>query len=650
MPISSLADIEALESMPLSEQPIFPNTYAAIQHGAAYDPEKIALRFFLQATHYTDEFVYPYKDLLGLITQTANMFHDLGVGKDDVVSMLLPNIPQAYFTIFGAQAVGIVNPINPLLEPEVIASLMNAAKTKVLVTIAPFPTSDLWQKVVSIVGDVPSLETILQVDLLNYLSGVKQWGAKFLVWRQKSPKLVGGRVLDFGFTARKYPADHLISEREIQSDDTAIIFHTGGTTGIPKLARQSHANITFDAWAASRNISHNDQKLDAEEVIYCGLPLYHNFAFMTAGMIPFSNSSTVILGTPLGFRGEGVFDNFWAMMEYFKVAYFSAVPTVYTSLLDRPIGSHNIKSLKYGLCGAAPMPVNVFNTFETRTGVKILEGYGLTESTSIASANPSAGERIVGSIGLRIPYTEMRTVILDANGNYVRDCEADEAGLVIIRGPHVFQGYLEERHNKGLWLDTGDGKGNWLNTGDMGRMDANQYFWLTGRKKEMIIRGGHNIDPQLIEEPLYRHPDVELVAAVGRLDARVGEIPVAYVQLTPGSTTTSEDLMAFAQQEIGERAAVPKAIYVVANIPQTAVGKIFKPPLVQQQVQSVFEADLLAMDGIEKVKIAVDADALHGMIARVSVVPKAGVNKATLKDDIDKKLGQYSIYYEITGL
>ncbi len=649
MPISSLADIEAFEQTPLTEHPIMPNTYAAIQQGAALDPEKIALRFFLQATNYSEEFVYSYEDLLGLITQTANMFHDLGIGKNDVVSMLLPNVPQAYFTIFGAQAAGIVNPINPLLEPDVIASLMRAAKTKVLVTIAPFPTSDLWQKVASIVADVPTLETILQVDLLNYLSGVKRWGAKWLVWRQKPPKLAGGRVLDFGHAARKYPADHLVSGRQIQPDDTATIFHTGGTTGIPKLAKQSHYNATFDAWAASRNISENDPKKDAELTIYCGLPLYHNFAFMTAGMVPFASGATVVLGTPLGFRGEGVFDNFWEMVEYFKVTYFSAVPTVYTALLDRPIGEHNISTLKYGFCGAAPMPVNVFNTFENRTGVKILEGYGLTESTSIASANPSAGERIVGSIGLRIPYTELRTVVLDGLGNYVRACEPDEVGVVIIRGPHIFQGYLEERHNEGLWVDLGDGE-RWLNTGDMGRMDANHYFWLTGRKKELIIRGGHNIDPQLIEEPLYKHPDVELVAAVGRPDGRLGELPVAYVQLAHGATVTEDELMTYAQTEIGERAAIPKAIHVVDEIPQTAVGKIFKPPLIRQEIQSVFEGDLAEVDGLQQVTVVVEQDALHGNKATIAVVANDGVDTAVLLQAINEKLGQYTVYYEIEGL
>ena len=649
MPIRSLADVEAIEKTPLSKQNIPPNTYAGIQQGAALDPKKTALRFFLQATDYAEEYLFSYEDLLELVTQTANMFHGLGVGKDDVVSMLLPNIPQAYFTIFGAQAAGIVNPINPLLEPDVIASLMRVAKTKVLVTIAPFPTSDLWQKVASIVEDVPTLETILQVDLVNYLSGAKRWGAKYLVWRMKKPKLMG-RILDFGETARKYPGDHLVSEREIQPNDTATIFHTGGTTGIPKLAKQSHYNATFDAWAASRNISKNDVKKDAEEVIYCGLPLYHNFAFMTAGMSPFSTGATVVLGTPLGFRGEGVFENFWAMMDYFKITYFSAVPTVYTALLDRPIGDHNIKALKYGFCGAAPMPVNVFNTFENRTGVKILEGYGLTESTSIASANPSGGQRIVGSVGLRVPYTEMRTAVLDGLGNYVRDCAVDEVGTVIIRGPHIFQGYLEERHNDGLWVDTGDGGERWLNTGDMGHRNADGYFWLTGRKKELIIRGGHNIDPQLIEEPLYKHPDVELVAAIGRPDARVGEMPVVYVQLVPGSTTTVDDLMAFAQKEIGERAAVPKAIYIVEAIPQTAVGKIFKLPLVHQEVQSVFEADLATVEGIQKATVVVEADALHGMIARVSIVPQAGVDTAVLTAAINEKLGQYTVYYEVAGL
>ncbi len=646
MPIRSLADIQTIEKTPLAQQPIPSHTYAGIQQGAALDPEKIALRFFLQATDYADEYMYTYQDLLELITQTANMFHDLGIGKNDVVSMILPNVPQAYFTIFGAQAVGIANPINPLLEPDVIASLMRAAKTKVLVTMAPFPTSDLWQKVASIVEDVPTLQTILQVDLLNYLSGFNRWGAKYLVWRMKKPKL-RGRVLDFGATARNYPADHLVSGREIQPDDIATIFHTGGTTGTPKLAKQSHFNATFDAWSASRNIAKDDPKKDADEVIYCGLPLFHNFAFMTAGMSPFSSGATVILGTPLGYRGEEVIPNFWELIAYFKVTYFGAVPTVYTALLDVPIGDHNIRSLKYGFCGAAPMPVNVFKTFENRTGVKILEGYGLTEATSIASSNPSEGERIVGSIGLRLPYTEMCVAQLDAQGNYQRVCAADEVGVVLIRGPHIFKGYLEERHNVGLWVDCDDGGGVWLNTGDMGRMNAEGYFWLTGRKKELIIRGGHNIDPQLIEEPLYKHADVELVAAVGRPDARVGEVPVAYVQLATDSTTTEAALLAFAQQEIGERAAIPKAIHIVDKVPQTAVGKIFKPTLVHKEVQSVFVEELATVAGLQEVTVVVAADVLHGMMATVSVVVEEGVDTAVLTPAMHKKLGQYTIYYEI---
>ena len=202
---------------------------------------------------------------------------------------------------------------------------------------------------------------------------------------------------------------------------------------------------------------------------------------------------------------------------------------------------------------------------------------------------------------------------------------------------------------KGLWVDLGDGE-RWLNTGDMGRMDGNQYFWLTGRKKELIIRGGHNIDPQLIEEPLYKHPDVELVAAVGRPDGRVGELPIAYVQLAQGSTITEDDLMSYAQTEIGERAAIPKAVHVVDEIPQTAVGKIFKPPLIRREIQSVYEQELAEVEGLQQVTVVVDQDALHGNKAIISVVTNEGADTAVLKQAIDEKLGQYTVYYEIEGL
>jgi fatty-acyl-CoA synthase len=236
------------------------------------------------------------------------------------------------------------------------------------------------------------------------------------------------------------------------------------------------------------------------------------------------------------------------------------VPTIYAALLDTAIGENDISSLEFAICGAAPMPAKLIDAFKAKTGVKILEGYGLTEGTCASSLNPPDGQRIAGSIGLRIPYQQMRAVILDGQGRFLRMAETDEIGIIAIHGPNVFAGYLDPNHDSGLWIEI-DGE-RWLNTGDLGRQDANGYFWLSGRRKELIIRGGHNIDPKVIEEALSKHPAVALAVAVGSPDAYAGEVPVAYVQPKPGAAVTEEDLLEFAASTIPERAAVPKRIRV----------------------------------------------------------------------------------------
>ena len=189
-----------------------------------------------------------------------------------------------------------------------------------------------------------------------------------------------------------------------------------------------------------------------------------------------------MLGTPQGYRGEGVIARFWEIVEHYKINFFSGVPTLYASLMQVPIGGRNISSLKYGLCGAAPMPVELIRSFQSATGLEILEGYGLTEAVCVSSLNPPAGEKRAGSIGLRLPGQQMKAVLLDEKGDYKRDCAVDEVGLLVVSGPNVFLGYSRAENDKGLWLDCGDGR-NWLNTGDLGRQDADGYFWLRDGKR-----------------------------------------------------------------------------------------------------------------------------------------------------------------------
>ena len=625
-----------MEKTPLSEHNLATSTFEVLNRTAQSEPDRLALRFLFQGTEPDRSFDYTYTQLRNEVIKAANLFTSLGIERGDVVSFIMPNLPQTFFTLLGAERVGVANPINPLLEPEVMADIMRAAGTKVLVTIGPFIKTDIWQKVAEIADQIPSLKCILQVKMGQFLPGWKKLLGPVLSWKAgRDTPSTAVPVKDFDREMALMPSGGFISAWEPGPNDIASLFHTGGTTGTPKLAQHTHLNEVYDAWAITKlaNLS--------GKTLFCGLPLFHVNAVVVTGLAPWTASGTTVLGSPAGYRGEGILDNFWKIVDRYKVQFFSGVPTVYSTLLSKPIGDSDVSSLEACICGAAPMPVEVFKQFEERTGLKILEGYGLTEATCASSANPLSGDRRIGSVGLRFPYQEMKTVVLKEDGSYERDAKVDEIGAVIMRGPNVFPGYTDEFHNRKAWVDCRDGGEPWLNSGDLGRQDADGYFWLTGRKKEIIIRGGHNIDPKLIEEPLAAHPAVALAAAVGRPDAHAGEVPVAYVQLKEGKSTTASELLEYCQKEIGERAAVPKAIEIIDELPLTPVGKIFKPALVRQQIEAVYRKTLGELE-IQGFEVEVSAHPRFGNLAVVKLTaPDADAER------VEQALGKFAVRYEL---
>ena len=606
--IASMADVLSLEEQP----PSLPaSTYEMLRIAAAEHANAPALSFFLRVHDHERPTTWSYETFFTRITATANFFHSLGIGKNDVIASVLPNLLETHLTIWGGEAAGIVFAINPLLEPTAIAELLRAGEAKVLVTLAPFPGVDLWSKLQPILGAVPSLRHVVLVNLAGYVTAGENSGGE-MRRAQTAPR--GIAVHDFDQSIRHQPADQLVSERVIQPHDVSSFFCTGGTTGAPKIAMRTHANEVTNAWSAGQFLG---ESIGASKTLFCGLPLFHVNAVQVTGLQPFSRGAHVILGTPQGYRGEGVVQRFWEIVERHRINFFSAVPTLYAALLQQPLQSRDISSLEYGLCGAAPLPAELMRKFEITTGLTIVEGYGLTEGTCVSTCNPPRGERRTGSIGLRVPLQPMKAVLLDDAGAFVRDCEIGEVGVLVVRGPNVFAGYKAPEHNQGLWVDAGDGA-RWLNTGDLGRRDSEGYFYLTGRKKELIIRGGHNIDPASIEAPLHQHPAVQIAAAVGRPDAHAGEVAVAYVQLKPGACATEADLLSFVTAHINERAAVPKAVHIVPAIPLTAVGKIFKPALKQREIEAAL-GDALRNAGVLIGSINACNDPNSGITVKVSV-------------------------------
>lgn len=615
--IRNVEDVAEIEKVPLEERLGPLNTFDLIARGAEIDPDAVAMSFLKDGDSYKEPQQITYAQFMGKIRQTANMLADLGVGPKDVVTYLLPNLPQTHYVLWGGETAGIANPINPMLEAETIREICEAAGTKVLVALGDLPGTDIWPKVEAIRKRIPTLESVIRV---------------------MGPSDEAEGIYGFEETLQKYPSDRLSFDRVIDPDDIASLYHTGGTTGRPKLAQRTHFNevvLTWDLMAATG--------LQAGEAVMVGLPLFHCNGTCITGLLPFSLGGHVIILSAAGYRDASIMKNFYKIVEHFRPVFFSCVPTVLSVLLDLPVGDADISSLRYLVCGAAPLSVELFQRFEEHSGMKILEGYGLTESTCASAVNPKDGERKVGSVGIRLPYQQIQTMILDADGRFVREAETNEIGVVCIKGPTVFKGYVEEIHNQGIWVE-----GDWFNTGDMGRIDEDGFLWLTGRRKELIIRGGHNIDPATIEEPLYRLEGINMVAAVGRPDAHAGEVPVAYVEVSEGSSLTPDEIMKWARDNIGERAAVPKEIHIVDQIPLTAVGKIFKPALRWDATRRIYEKELEALgDLAESVRVEVGEDKVHGTLATIRVKAAPGKAPELIERRIPELLARYTIHYDI---
>ncbi|WP_417726239.1 acyl-CoA synthetase [Roseovarius sp.] len=533
--------------------------------------------------------------------QAANLFRSLKLGESDVVALVLPNCLETAVATIGGMIAGIVNPINPLLEPEQISAILRETGAKVVVTLKAFPKTDIAQKTAEAVRHAPTVHTVLEIDLNRYLSPPKSWIVPLV--RPKNVVQHHADCMNFNTAVARQSTS--LTFADSKGDRVAAYFHTGGTTGMPKVAQHKYSGMIYNGW-----IGHTLLFTEQDNVM-CPLPLFHVFACHVILMAMIKSGAHVVFPTPAGYRGEGVFDNFWKLCERWKITFVITVPTAVSALMQRKVDA-DVSSVKKAFSGSAPMPLELFNRFESATGIAVIEGYGLTEATCLVSANPPDGAKKVGSVGVPFPYTDVRIIKGTANGPM--DCAVDEVGEICISNPGVFAGstYTEVAKNKDLYY-----YGGYLRTGDLGRIDADGYLWITGRAKDLIIRGGHNIDPAEIEEALMTHKAVAMAGAIGQPDAHAGEVPCAYVELVAGATVTGEELLEHCKLHVHERAAVPKHVEVLPELPKTAVGKVFKPDLRKLAITRIYNAALVQAGVDAKVTSVVD-DKKRGLVAKVS--------------------------------
>ncbi len=621
--IATLADKLAAEAeMPIEDRWQARSLYQQLVATAGRFPDRPALSFQLKSGADDKMMRLTWREFLGEVTRAANLFRSLGIGPEDTVAYVLPNGLEAPVTLFAAATAGIVNPINPMLTPEHIGGILRDTQAKVVVTLAPFPQTDLAQKVAEAVALAPDVHTVLQVDLARCLAFPANWIAPFM--RPKVAASHKARVLDFRHACGRQRADRLDFE-EVLGDRTCACFHTGGTTGLPKVARHNARGILYNGWCGAAYMF-----TDAD-VLMCPLPMFHVYAAYPVLMSGLMSGAQVVFPTPQGYRGAGVIKNFWKLIERYGVTFLITVPTAAAALMQRKVDA-DVSTLRLAISGSAAMPVELFQRFEEATGVTILEGYGMTEATCLVAINPPYGERKIGSVGMPFAYTDVRIRDCTPDGTVLRECPEDVVGEICVKNPGVVAPiYTDVEKNRGVV--TADG---YLRTGDLGRLDADGYIWITGRAKDLIIRGGHNIDPGLIEEALMTHPDVAFAGAIGQPDAHSGEVPAVYVELVAGSSATQADLLAHAKARIPEQAAIPKHLEVMHELPKTAVGKVFKPDLRRLAITRVFNEALERADLPARV-VEVVEDKRLGLVARLS--PGAGA-----QDDaaVSGVLGQFT--------
>lgn len=631
MTYASVVDRDAIENeMVWGDRDLPVTTYGLLSQTAGKFPSRNAVTYQLMSGPTDKCETFSWSELKDKTTQVANMLRELGVGETDVVAYLLPNTNETVLTYLGGQVAGIVNPINPLLGPEQIAAILRETNAKVLVTLRAFPKTDVSQKAADAVALAPNVHTVLEVDLHRYLTGIKKLIVPLI--RPKTTVTHDAKVLNFSAEMNRQSTTLAFEDSTV--DRVAAFFHTGGTTGMPKVAQHKYSGIVYNGWLGARLL------FTEEDVQICPLPMFHVFAAIVSLGASLASGAHVVFPTPQGYRGEGVFDNFWKLIERHKVTFMITVPTALSALMQRKVDA-DISTLRIAFCGSSPLPLELYRRFEeavnaekgsTDVKLSICEGYGLTEATCLVSINPPDGEKRVGSIGIPFPYTDVRIV----NVATQIDCGSDEVGEICVASPGVYDGktYTETAKNADLFYPGENsplGKSvQYLRTGDLGRIDAEGYLWIMGRAKDLIIRGGHNIDPAEIEEALAGHEAVALAGAIGQPDAHAGEIPCVYVELVDGATATEAELMAYAKANIHECAAHPKHLEIMDELPKTAVGKIFKPDLRKRAITRIFNA-ALANAGVAAEVGSVAEDKKRGLVAhlvKTGTVDAAGVTKA----------------------
>lgn len=545
----------------------YPKTplFGLLDNAAAEYPDRAAIIFGAVAHKLPGQplldAALSYRALRDAVNHFANALAQMGVKKGDRVAIYLPNSPQFAIAYYGALKAGaVIAPVNPIYTPRELEFILQDSGAETIVALSQF---------------YPKLQEVRAKTKLKrvIVANIKEYFPPFLkmLFTLAMEKKEGHRVDlaagDVWFQDVLKNAGAVPPKVDVQSNDDAVLLYTGGTTGLPKAAQLTHSNLLANAvqlrawipWAKEGN-----------EGFLTALPLFHSYAMTTC-----LNEAMLLAGTLILIPNPRDLTHVLKAIDRHKPSFFPGVPTLYTAVNNNPdVVKYNLRSIKACVSGAAGLPVEVAKKFGEITGGRLVEGYGLSEASPVVTANPIYGENRIGTIGLPMPDTDVK--LMDIEGG-TTEVPIGEPGELCVQGPQVMKGYWNKPEETAKTIRDG-----WLHTGDVAVMDADGYFRIVDRLKEMIISGGYNIYPREIEEVLYQHPAVLEAAAIGVADSYRGESAKAFVVLKTGQKATADELIAFCKQNLAPY-KVPRAIEFREALPKTMIGKILRRELAAEE-------------------------------------------------------------------
>ena len=526
-------------------------------------PDQVAMIFGARVGSRLLDASIRYQQLEELVDRFAAALQGMGVGPGDRVAIMLPNCPQFVIAAYATWRIGaVVVCCNPLYVEREVEHLLKDSGSKVMVVM-----SSLVERVQAVRANT-SLERLIVTNIKEYFPTLLRW--LFTLTKEKKE---GHRVDISGDAQAVWFQDVLRGAKErptalyVDPDGLATLIYTGGTTGGPKGAQLTHRNlvsnaVTLNIWAHSR---------PAGEVLISVMPFFHSYGLTVGINTPIANGlTTVLIPNPRDLQ-----HSLLAIQKH-QATFFPAIPTIFTALNNLPeLDQYNLSSLRFAPSGAAPLPPEVQQRFEEITGCRMVEAYGLTETSPTATMDP-VGKPRAHSIGIPIPNTDVR--IVDPE-NGVSELPVGEVGEIAIKGPQVMKGYWNLPEETAHALREGpDGTPDWFFSGDMGTMDEDGYFHIADRKKDMIIAGGYNIYPTEVEAVLFEHPAILEAAVIGVPHETRGETVKAFVVLQEGQNATPEEIMDFCRERMAAY-KIPRHVDYRDELPKSIIGKVLRREL-----------------------------------------------------------------------